>query len=695
MTTAKSVGIVAAIPQFDLGEFARLDDDVKEEVVDLIAVMKVCLANQGGALAHLANVAQANGHRRGWCYKTLESKYYKFRETGDWHCLVNKAKQRGLGKSRWMTPAVIEHWKTRCMNHSRSYRSAYIELCAEYKVGSRIGDVDWSDVWKEHADLAHIPLPPKPPKNMPLPEGWSYKNFLRHQPLLIEKLGARQGLNAAKKMSVHVRTTRAGMEPGQQYMFDDLKHDRKITFEKQLIRVWELACLDVASGHKVAYGLKPNVWNDEAQARENLRTRDMRYLLAHILINHGYHPDGCELHIENGTASLLKRFDLLLNELSGGVIRVVRAGIDRKVACLSQWGAKGGGNPNAKSPLESHHNLVHNRMDYGPGLTGSNERLNAPEDTAALESYTDKLIKASEAMPPELARRLAFPVWDMGLFREAVSEAYKGIATRTDHELEGWDGHMQRMWRTSITDDWHTEAEWFAYSEKAREGMTEIIMQEGYHCIARKSPLQVWNEGKQKLVRLPDYSFALLCGKELAEKRPCPATGEIIFVDRTVDPEPMRYRLSSCCDEFGMAVELAEGEIYYWLINPFNPDMAFVLGEHGEYVGKVQRQNTVARMDTEEIGREIGRATRDLNERLAPLARRGAKLAKARLEDIRNNTEVLSQAAGENEIAAAVERSVSADRRAAMKGVSLDDLTVSFGGDISDEGGTAGIDQLS
>jgi hypothetical protein len=675
LTTAKSAGVVAAIPQCDLGEFARLDDDVKCEVLDLLAVVRVCLADQAGALAHLANVAGANGHRRGWSYKTLESKYYAFRATGDWHVLVNKAKQRGLGKSRWMTPAVIEAWKTLCMGHARSYRSAYIELCAEYKAGSRIGDVDWRDVWAEHYELSHLPLPPKPPANMPLPEGWSYKNFLRHQPALIEKLGAREGLNAAKRLSVHVRTTRAGMEPGQQYMFDDLKHDCKVLHEKQLVRVWELACLDVASGHKVAFGLKPNVYDDETQQRVNLRQRDMRLMLAHILINVGYHPDGCELHIENGTASLdKKRYDLLLNELSGGAIRVARAGIDHKVASLAQWGAKGGGNPNAKAHLESSHNLAHNRLDHIPAQTGNNERLNAPEDTGALESLTGKLILASEAMPPELARRLAFPVWDMGLFREAVSEAYKGIATRTEHELEGWDGHMQRQWRASITDDWHGEEEWYALPEAARAGLSALIVREGCHRIARKSPLQVWAQGAAKLVRLPDYAFALLCGKELAEKRPCPATGEVIFVDRTIDPEPMRYRLSSCVDQYGMAVELVEGAAYYWLINPFNPETAFVLGEHGEYVGRVLRQNTVARMDVEAIGREIGRARRDLNERLAPLARRGAKIAKARLADMRNNTEVLAEAGGANALTDEREQAQSAERRAAIRGVSLDDL---------------------
>ena len=574
VTTTVGTGISATIPKCDLGEFARLDDDVKYEVLDLLQVMKVCLADPSMALCHLATVADQNGHRRGWSYKTLESKYYAFRLSADWHKLVNKAKQKGLGKSKWMTDAVAEHWRTLCMRHFRSYRSAYIELCAEYKAGSRIGDVDWRAVWAEHPDLCHQPLPPKVPGDMPLPEGWSYKNFMRHKPLKIEELGARQGRNAAKALSTHVRTTRRGMEPGMQYMFDDLLHDCKVRVEKQDVRVWELACLDVASGHKVAYGLKPNLWDDIAKAKVNLRERDMRFLLAHVLINVGYHPDGCELHLENGTASINKRMDLLLDDLSGGAIRVARAGIDKQVACLAQWGAKGGGNPNAKAHLESHHNLVHNRLDSVPGQTGNNARLNAPEDTAALEKMTHSLIQVADAMPPDLARRLAFPIWDMQLFREAVEETYKQIACRREHALEGWQDRMERVWRTSITEPWRGEAAWWALSEAERAALTPIIMRDGHHDILRKSPAHVWLEGMPKLVRLPDYAFAMLCGKDLAEKRPCPATGEIIFVDKTIDEEPMRYRLQSCVDEYGARVDLVEGCNYNWLINPFDRSMA-------------------------------------------------------------------------------------------------------------------------
>ncbi len=695
LTTRTGAGIAAGIPKSDLGEFARLDDDVKFEVLDLLEVMRICVADPSMALCQLSATADRNGHRRGWSYKSLERKWYAFRDSGDWHCLVNRAKQTGLGKSRWMTDAAVEAWRTLCMRHFRSYHSAYIELCAEYKAGSRIGDVDWRAVWAEHPDLCHLPLPAKPPPDMPLPEGWSYKNFMRHKPKLIEELGARRGRNAAKALSTHVRTTRHGMEPGQQYMFDDLLHDNKVLFEKQLVRVWELACLDVASGHKVAFGLKPNIWDDQAKAKVNLRERDMRFLLAHILVNVGYHPDGCELHVENGTASLNQRMDLLLKDLSGGAVRVARAGVDKQVASLAQWGAKGGGNPNAKAHLEAHHNLVHNRLDNLPAQTGNNARLSAPEDTAALESVTRRLILASEAMPPDLARQLLFPVWDFPLFGRALDEVYLRIASRREHALEGWQGHMERQWRTSITEEWRSEAEWATLSDADRAALAPLIMREGCHQIGRKSPIQVWQAGAPKLARLPDYAFAMLTGKDLAERRACPATGEIIFIDRSIDPEPMIYRLQTCVDERGARVDLEEGREYYWLINPFERRSAFVLGERGDYVGRVDRNTAVPRMDTEEIGKAIGRAQRDLAERLEPLARRGAQIVKARKDMIDHNAELLRQAKGDQERQLAEDRAMSAERRAATRGVSLDDLSAGGGGSATeDAGAVAGLDSL-
>ncbi len=664
LSTVTGCVVVAAIPACDMGEFARLDDDVKYDVMDLMKVMKVCLADQSQALAHLKSVAMGNAHKRGWSYKRLESIYYKYRRTGDWHDLINKAKQRGLGKSRWMTPAVIEAWKTCCMRHFRSYRSAYIELIVEYKAGQRIGDVSWREVWSEHNELCNVPLPSTPPRNMPLPEGWSYVNFMRYQPRQVEKLGARQGRNAAKELSIHVRTTRDGMAAGMQLMFDDLLHDNKVLYAGQMVRVWELACLDVGTGHKVAYGLKPNIWDDIAQAKQNIRGRDMRLMLAHVLCNVGYHPEGCELHVENGTAAIQQHLDLVLSDLSDKKIRVARSGIDRKTCSLAQWGAKGGGNPNAKAHLESHHNLVHNRLDSLPGQMGNNARLCAPEDSVALESMTNKLIQAADAMPPELARKLLFPVLDMDTFRDVVSEVYAQIAGRTEHALEGWHNRMQRMWRAHITDVWHSEEEYYALTPQQRAALDPIIIQEGYHCVSRKSPLQVWREGERDLVRLPDYAVALICGKDIAEKRACPANGEIVFVDKTIDPAPMAYRLQGCMDEMGGDVELTEGQTYNWLINPFDRKQIFVLGDHGEYVGKCARVDATNRMDTEEIGRAIGRAQRDLNEALAPLAQRGAKIAKARVATLQQNAATLKEA-GKGALAAVPETPAKKDDRIA------------------------------
>ena len=104
---------------------------------------------------------------------------------------------------------------------------------------------------------------------------------------------------------------------------------------------------------------------------------------------------------------------------------------------------------------------------------------------------------------------------------------------------------------------------------------------------------------------------------------------------------PRRYEDRT---NFAEISQLKEGQIYNWLINPFERKQIFVLGERGEYVGKCARVDATNRMDTEEIGRAIGRAERDLNDALAPLAKRGAQIGRARVADLQHNAAVLKEA---------------------------------------------------
>lgn len=641
-----------ALPQLAAGQIMGLPDHERFAALDRAQIMRSAFA-AANPRAALMDAARENEHRgRGWSFKRLEAMYYALRNGADpAEVLVNKAKEAG-NKSRWMTPAVADAWRTYCDRHFRSYKSAYLELVADYKVGRKVGDVDWRAVWAEHEELMLDPIPATIPRNMPLPDGWSYCNFMRHKPKQIEKLGARIGRMAARSLARPVRTTRAEMEPGMQYTFDDVKHDTDILFPGQLKTVCalELACLDWASAYKPAFGLKPTTLDALETKKQGLRERDMRFLVAHVLCNIGFHPDGCNLLVENGTAAIRADLEAVLQAKEWcrpdgtPLITVSRSGVDHAQAHPGQWGTLSKGNPRTKSALEAWNNLSHNRLDDLPGQTGSNARLNAPEEQAAIQRVSHKLLLAGMAMPPDLARRVAMPVLDWSLFNDILHERYAQIHATHDHELEGWERRTERQWRVSITDTWHSEESWSRLTPEQQDRLAPIIAQEGMTRVAKMSRWQVWRAGLSKLVRLPESAVALICGRDLAERRPCPDMAEVTFVNQEISATPMRYRLQSCRDAKGLVVDLIPGRIYRWMINPFDVRAIFVLEDDGRYVGRCDRVDVPNRMDTDAIGHEIGLARKDFNAALAPLTRRGMAMAKAQLEQLRHNTAVLREA---------------------------------------------------
>lgn len=668
----------------DAAEFAALPDAVKWEVLDLLEILKAASASARPRGALMEAVA-LNAHKgRGWSLKSLERKYYALRDTRDWRVLVDRAKVTGGAKSEWVTDAVTEAWKGYCDKAMRSYKSAWLSMMADYRKGMPIGDVDWRKVWQGLPSLCHQPMPARCPAGMPLPPGWSYHNLMRRQPRLIERLVARQGRHAARKATSRVHTTRANMPIGSQYEFDDMWHNTKVMFPgfPKTVRPLELACIDIASAHKVAYGLKPRL-EDADGKRKNLTEKDMRFMVAHILCNIGYHPDGCMLLVEGGTATIKKGLGKILSELSDGRITVSTSGVDRIIP-LGKWGYDTRGNPDHKAHTESWHNLAQNRLDAMPGYTGSNSRLDKPEDHDALMRVVDKTLAAACTLTPELASRLKFPVLDWQTFEAVVKEVYAQIDWSNDHKLEGWEGRTTRQWKAHPADIWHSEAEFRSLPETAQAALKPLLAQEGYTRLAPMSRAEAWESGQAALIRLPEWAICSICGVDLAQARECPPA-EIVFVDREVDEKPMIYRLSTCIGPDGADVVLEERKIYLWLVNPFDNSVCFVSDTYGRYVGKCLRVTAANRNDIESVHKEMGRAAKEFKDALQPFERRATKAAKAAIIDMDNNAALLRKANGQDAARIAEERSITADRRDAIRGISLADLASAAGTNDTNE----------
>jgi hypothetical protein len=514
---------------------------------------------------------------------------------------------------------------------------------------------------------------------------------MRHKPRLIETEAARRGRHAALQLSSRVHTTRAELPVGAQYEFDDMWHNCMVIRPgyPKAVRPLELACIDIASAHKVAYGLKPRM-EDATGKRQNITEADMRFLVAHVLCNIGFHRDGCTLFVEGGTAAIRKRMQEALHALSDGRVAVSTSGVDRKVE-LGKWGYETRGNPDHKAHIESWHNLAQNRLDALPGYTGSNARLDKPEDHTALMRVVDKMLAASCVMPPDLASRLKFPVLDWSTFSAVVDEVYAQIGASNDHALEGWGDRTERQWKAHAADIWHSEADYLRLPQQVQDALAPIIAQEGMTRVARMSRRQVWDRGQSDLVRLPDWAVTVICGGDLAVARPCP-TSEIVFVDKDICPEPMIYRLSTCIAPDGTRRLLSEDKTYLWTINPFDPRHVFVTDTGGCYVGRCARVDQVDRADLDAIGHEIGRTRKELDDALAPYGRRAAQAARMMIDNMAQNAALLKEASGEAAKQIEADRSLSADRKAALKDVDLDDLVMV--GAERDSGNTESIDSL-
>jgi len=676
------VHLRAGIPAHDAARFAALPEEVKWDVLDLLDTFREA-SRAPRPRAFLAEVAARKGHRRGWSFKSLERKFYRLLDTRDWSAMIDGARMPGNGKSEWITPAVADAWKGYCDRHPRSYKSAWVEMAADYRAGAMIGDVDWRRFWASDARLKDQPMPTRCPPGMPLPDGWSYHNLMRHQPKQIEQVAAQIGRHAARKLAPRVLTTRSSLPVGAQYEFDDMWHNCVVVYPGQTkaVRPLELACLDISSGHKVAFGLKPRT-EDADGKRRNLNESDMRFFLAHVLINIGFHRDGCTLLVEGGTAAIKERLKKALHEVSGGLIQVSTSGVDRVVP-LGKWGYDARGNPDHKAHLESHHNLAQNRLDHLPGYLGSNSRVDKPEDSDALVKVVDKMLAAQVALPPELARKLVFPVLDWQTFSAVVHEVYAQISASNDHRLEGWQGRTERQWKAHPADLWHSESEFAALPQEARNALAPILQQPGMTRIAPLSRRQVWESGQADLVRLPDWTVTLICGQDLAKPRPCPTASEIVFEDAESGGE-LVYQLDRCVSAEGAPVALKEGETYLWLVNPFDSRAVFVTDTWGCYVGRCPKYDRIDRADLAAIGQQVGHARKALDAALAPLARRGRTEARNQIAAMRHNAELLGAGRAALDDRDAQDKAITADRRAAIRGVSIDDLAESIDVDVAD-----------
>lgn len=608
------------IPSSELAQFMQLPADVRGDVQawlnELFSVTKPIQRS-------LASVAA----RMGVSLKTARRKYDEWRKGRNgypprhWRCLVNLAKAPECPQSA-LSPEFIEYWKSLCERNGRKCAPAYREFVRQFKSGVLVPGID-----------------PTLPRHQ-IPAGYSYDNLNRHKPTKFEMTAARIGRSAAAVFRPKLFTTRREMAVGQRYIFDDMWHDFKIGMvgQRRSLRLLQLHAHDLFAACQFARGLKPRIENPDGTS-VGLRENEMLFLVSHVLSEFGFHPDGVVLLVEHGTAAIREDLERVLFDLSNGKIVVDRSGIEGASAFAGQYAGRGKGNFRFKAALESLGNLIHNEtanMLQFPGQTGSNSRLNLPEELHGRDRHFDALQKAMVTLPPERAAMLRMPFLEFNQARWLIEEVMERINQRTDHELEGWLESGLTTMDMDIPGIGLMPAQTYLGLAPDKQAALAAIA----NPVPRKmSPREVFDAGRRHLVRLrPEQTARLLLDQ--SRDREGAGTREVIvgsdhlieFEDQNISPSPLRY----------LAHHWSPGDKFTIVVNPMSPQTAHLFDARGRWIGVVDAWQTVSPLDIEGLHRQMGRAAKIENQLLAPLATRGAEITRQRLADAEHNAAVLN-----------------------------------------------------
>jgi hypothetical protein len=507
------------------------------------------------------------------------------------------------------------------------------------------------EIWR----VTDYPIPGydiRPPADVHgIPRGWSYSNFLQlvKESKFVRSL-ATTGAKAASQYAFHIPTTRVGLEAGQYIMLDDVWHDFKVkpSLKAPAGRLLELTALDLFSAKKVCYGLKCETTDDITGIRKRLQERDMRFLLAAMFSLHGYRKAGTTLICEAGTAVVREDIAKALFDCTGGAIHVETGKCKGSPAFPGWYRGRAGGNPRFKAALESSFNLVHNATAMLAAQTGSNERVNAPEELYGRMENDKALLKAISGIQlrPE---KLEMMRWDFMLMSQAsgiLGDIYAWLDGRQEHDLEGWEtaGLVTGQVRVDPrSPHWTPTYALPMLTKEHADAMAALTKIPGCFSLRKMAPAEVWERDAATFAKIPMSALPQIIGADLATERKLNDHGAFLFEDASVSHESMRFQ-GIAINAHGHQVLLNNGEAYQTFCNPFDTRFLLVCDARGRYIGRCERVNKVCRADDEGLHQAMGQAAHANAARARSFLSRNAGHAESKAAANQWNETVMSGA---------------------------------------------------
>lgn len=606
------------VPEEDSWEFAGLPKAAKDKAEKLYDA--ACMAFNAGPKRRTA-VCKLIAQEMGVSFNTVYQPIKNFLTSRDWRTLIDR---RLAGSDFWIRRTshglpheFVDFWRNLVESNDRSANGARVILM------QRLRD------WRSGDPNSTIPGYITPPGNAPgkrHPAGWSYKTLLRLQPSDIEIAAARKGRAEAMKHLPSIFTTRKGGYPCMEYQYDDMWHDFEVIYNGQICRLLEFGACDFYSGFIFNPGLRPR-YKNAAGTNESLTEKQFRIWAVTMLATYGWSPRGTTLQGERGTAAFRHLAPKLVH-WSGGLLRVPLPGMSGRPAIIGGWRERAKGNPNAKGLKEGLGKLIHNRLAHLPGQVGMN-----PADLPASAFGRNKEAETLLALQQHVATPLKLTHLTFEAAAFEVVKTYMEINRDPEHDMEGW------MEEGLFTQEYHADPAndiWVDIGklpEENRQALA-IIAAASPHLIRprRLSRLEVISPALQHNIRLSPEAEAD-CLYEDCVRDMTVAGGHLSFKDAEMGPETFRY-FPTYQDRSGFQRLLPTGSEWKVVVNPFNPERAFIFDQRGSYLGIAKRDYDIQRQDVDALHRKIGQKEALYKDStLAAQARHGLKRESALTEN--------------------------------------------------------------
>ncbi len=617
--------------------FGRLEDDEKPHVAAKLAVMQridVAANRQAALIAETLRPIAGKKYSEG----ALRKMYYEkwVRGGRKWQQLINRA--RVPSDAKGLPAAAVQRWHELVYQYRGKHKAAHRALIR---------------AWDARETIPGFEDAPWAPE---LPEGLSYENLMtkKYRPSAYAVKVASVGISlAALADAPGVLTTRVGLGFGSKYVFDDIWHDVKVNVPGQMgaRRLLQFHCLELLSACQCARGMKPEILNDKSGRFERLKERELLFLLAHVLGNIGYNADGCELMMEHGTASVSDRVETFLADATGGKLIIGRGSISGSPLAPGLYAGRGKGNFKFKAALESLGNLVHNETADRlalPAQTGSNSRLNAPDELHGQEKHHDALVMAMLALPPALRDLVRLPATPLVQAIEFCDMVQERINQRQQHDLEGWDrsGFVVSEYRLHPSHPFAPMTQLHDLPDALRAAAALAIDGDPRLSRMRKlSPREVFDGLKPSLTRMPAHHVPAILGMEHAEERRVARDGRFAFEDQDLGPGDHVYE-GTARDEAGTVTRLQPGEKFATFVSTLDPVRLHLCDARGRYLGWAERTFIPTRGDAHGYARAAGAKMKAHRALLEPVLAAARPIMKRMTDDAAVNDAIFAEAEG-------------------------------------------------